>query len=145
MRIPRTLQAGDKLWYSDTEYAVAANYLSNTPYFSSGEIYTEHPQKKYMFVYNRRGAEIDGETPCIIRVERVTSHKPAKPLRQGINTSTPLRVKKALRIIERYGQIDGAHHKAWCRDQIARALLGLDYGAWVANMKKDGYDEGIAP
>ena len=30
----------------------------------------------------------------------------------------------ALRIVERYGQIDGAYHKAWVLDQVARVLCG---------------------
>jgi hypothetical protein len=30
----------------------------------------------------------------------------------------------ALQLIERYGQIDGAHHKQWVIDQVARVLLG---------------------
>ncbi|MDP3768087.1 MAG: hypothetical protein Q8S13_08735 [Dehalococcoidia bacterium] len=30
----------------------------------------------------------------------------------------------ALLVIERYGQIDGDHHKAWVLDQVARVLLG---------------------
>ena len=61
----------------------------------------------------------------------------------------------ALKIIERYGQIDGAHHKQWCLDQVARHLLshlGMDYSQWVLDMKagEDGpetysYDQGCAP
>ena len=58
----------------------------------------------------------------------------------------------AMDIIERYGQIDGDHHKAWVIDQIARCLLGADYEAWVTEMRAGeegpdtyGYEEGIAP
>jgi hypothetical protein len=58
----------------------------------------------------------------------------------------------ALTLIERYGQIDGAHHKTWVLDQVARALLGPRYPEWVVEMKAGsdgadsyGYDEGIAP
>jgi hypothetical protein len=64
-------------------------------------------------------------------------------------------IKDALLIIEKYGQIDGSHHKQWCLDQVARCLLrhfGVRYEDWVINMKEgaDGpdtysYDEGIAP
>lgn len=32
----------------------------------------------------------------------------------------------ALTFIERYGSIDGAHHKAWVLDQVARILLGTN-------------------
>lgn len=46
-----------------------------------------------------------------------------------------------------YGQTDGAHHKAWVIDQVARELLGDGYDKWVANMAADGltWDTGIAP
>jgi hypothetical protein len=50
-------------------------------------------------------------------------------------------VTAALQIAARYGQIDGAHHKAWVIDQMVRALLGDQYAAWVS----DDWDEGIAP
>ena len=72
----------------------------------------------------------------------------------------------ALLIIERCGQIDGEHHKAWVLDQVARVLLGAPvtvtearwtdhapeerftvgtceaYESWVCAMKagKDGPD-----
>lgn len=36
---------------------------------------------------------------------------------------------------------DGAHHKQWVVDQMARALMGDAYDAW----KPDGWDVGIAP
>ena len=58
----------------------------------------------------------------------------------------------ALDIAEQYGQVDGAHHKAWVIDQMVRALLGADYVEWVAAYcyGGDGYmtyswDEGVAP
>jgi len=46
-----------------------------------------------------------------------------------------------------YGQTDGAHHKAWVIDQIARTLLGDDYDKWIAKMTADGlsWDTGIVP
>lgn len=60
--------------------------------------------------------------------------------------------KDVLNIIERYGGIDGDHHKTWVIDQVARALLGNNYEAWVKEMKagEDGadtydWDEGIPP
>lgn len=59
---------------------------------------------------------------------------------------------KALNLIERYGGIDGEHHKTWVIDQVARALLGDRYDAWVVEMKTGsdgsdtyGWDVGIAP
>ena len=65
------------------------------------------------------------------------------------------RVKEALELIERYGGIDGGHHKQWVIDQVARVLTGPDYPAWVKMMKGNvdpdsgdmeyDWDEGIAP
>lgn len=74
----------------------------------------------------------------------------------------------ALHYIERYGQIDGGHHKTWVLDQVARILNGAPiiltlakwssgkaeyrvqvgepterYRAWVGD--EEGYDCGIAP
>lgn len=76
----------------------------------------------------------------------------------------------AMEFIERYGQIDGEHHKLWVLDQVARILKGCpitvsvakwddsepewrfqvgkqsdEYKRWARNMAKDGYDKGIAP
>jgi dCMP deaminase len=60
--------------------------------------------------------------------------------------------EKALELIERYGGIDGEHHKQWVIDQVVRALTGDGYAEWVREMKdgEDGpdtyeWDEGIAP
>lgn len=61
-------------------------------------------------------------------------------------------VVEALDLIFLYGGIDGAHHKQWVLDQVARKLTGDGYRAWVAahNAGEDGpntyeWDEGIAP
>lgn len=59
---------------------------------------------------------------------------------------------RVMELIERYGGIDGAHHKQWLIDQIARVIQGDDYEHWVIAMK-DGengpetyeWDTGIAP
>lgn len=67
--------------------------------------------------------------------------------------STPeQKIAAALEFIERYGGIDGAHHKMWVIDQVARALLDDEYPQWVVEMKdgEDGpatydWDEGIPP
>lgn len=62
--------------------------------------------------------------------------------------------RDALQVAAQYGQIDGAHHKAWVIDQMVRELLGtLDsYEEWVRlySEGEDGpdtyaWDEGIAP
>ena len=78
----------------------------------------------------------------------------------------------AMYYIERYSQIDGAHHKQWVLDQVARIIKGCtiqvklaewdngeeeyrvnvidesqDYKDWVQEWEDDGYDydPGIAP
>jgi hypothetical protein len=62
------------------------------------------------------------------------------------------RCDAALEIALQYGQIDGAHHKAWVIDQMCRALLGTEYDQWVeqGRMGTDGpetydWDVGIPP
>lgn len=61
------------------------------------------------------------------------------------------RIKKALDVIERFGGIDGEHHKTWVIDQVVRALV-RDYPAWVIEHTagEDGpetydWDVGIPP
>lgn len=60
--------------------------------------------------------------------------------------------EEALRILIRYGGIDGEHHKTWVIDQAVRALSGSFYEKLIeaANDGEDGpntyeWDEGIAP
>ena len=60
--------------------------------------------------------------------------------------------EEALRVLMRYGQIDGAHHKDWVIDQAVRALSGGFYEELIAAYKNGedgeetyGWDEGIAP
>ena len=58
------------------------------------------------------------------------------------------RARAAREVIDRYGSIDGAHHKQWVLDQAMRKLTTPEaYAAWVAAVVADGYewDEGIAP
>jgi hypothetical protein len=50
--------------------------------------------------------------------------------------------------ISEYGYIDGAHHKQWVLDQVARSLLGDGYADWAndpADMDCYEWDTGIAP
>lgn len=78
------------------------------------------------------------------------------------------RIQEALKIIGRFGGIDGLHHKQWVLDQVVRILtdcptieavaidcygkeyacgrLGesIEYKAWVA-MRTSDWDIGIAP
>jgi hypothetical protein len=50
----------------------------------------------------------------------------------------------AMEYIERYGQIDGAHHKTWVLDHVARILKGtaviVEQARWSPN---DQYPEGL--
>lgn len=64
------------------------------------------------------------------------------------------RIKAALDLAWRYGQIDGAHHRLWVIDQMVRALCGdtKEYAKWVNEYEKpleDGdyyeWNMGIAP
>jgi len=55
-------------------------------------------------------------------------------------------------LIDRYGGIDGGHHKQWLLDQIAREITGDNYDDWVREYQsgEDGpmtyvWDTGIAP
>ena len=55
---------------------------------------------------------------------------------------------EAVNLAYQYGQIDGAHHKAWVIDQMVRSILGDSYEAFVADYENDGeyeWDKGIAP
>ncbi len=62
------------------------------------------------------------------------------------------KVAAALKLIERYGGIDGDHHKTWVIDQVARILTDVAYEEWVKDMcdGEDGpesytWEPGIAP
>jgi hypothetical protein len=70
-------------------------------------------------------------------IARLTGRAEAAEQREG----------HVLYLLCNYGQTDGAHHKAWLIDQIARTLLGDQYGAWIASMTADGliWDTGIVP
>ncbi len=50
-------------------------------------------------------------------------------------------------LIDRYGGIDGDHHKSWVLTQILKILLGDYYEIWAEERAKEDYpwDEGIAP
>lgn len=80
---------------------------------------------------------------------KVASHSVSSPRRRSIDepdTETGT-VEKALGVIDRYGGIDGAHHKMWVLDQVVRILTGDDYDAWVERHKdgEDGPDTGRKP
>ncbi len=42
-----------------------------------------------------------------------------------------IRIAAALALIDRYGGIDGAHHKQWVLDQVVRVLAEDKYSEWV--------------
>ena len=49
------------------------------------------------------------------------------------------RIDEAMEIIERFGQIDGDHHKTWVIDQVVRKLIGDNYEEWKTAWE-DGED-----
>lgn len=62
------------------------------------------------------------------------------------------RLNEALRLAFNHAQTDGAHHKAWCIDQMVRALTDDKYEVFltVHNDGEDGpntyeWEPGIAP
>jgi hypothetical protein len=46
-------------------------------------------------------------------------------------------------VANRYGMIDGDHHKMWVIDQMVQALMAEEYYKWVAH--RGAWDRGIAP
>lgn len=50
-------------------------------------------------------------------------------------------------LIEEWQHEDGAHHKQWLINQIAKTALGENYNLWVLlqRRKYGHFDEGIAP
>ena len=88
-------------------------------------------------------------------------HQPALLFEKALSTEAPsepapqmeeliLRKDAAIKDIEEYGMIDGAHHKQWLLDRTLRTLLGdADYHEWVATHNSDDdyedWDVGIAP
>jgi hypothetical protein len=56
------------------------------------------------------------------------------------------KVGLVLELVFADGQVDGAHHKAWVIDQVARIVAGDEYESLVASYNELGeWDEGIAP
>jgi len=58
------------------------------------------------------------------------------------------RIFEATGFIEKWGDIDGAHHKQWVIDQVQRILLGHLYDEWVATYEDNEqylWDTGVAP
>lgn len=81
--IPRDLKPGDRLWYSKTECATIkdspVNYYGQpSPYDRWGDIWALGDKTQKMYCYREDGHEVDGETPPIIRIERIASAEPQK-------------------------------------------------------------------
>lgn len=65
------------------------------------------------------------------------------------------RAEQALAFLVNYGQVEGAHHKAWVIDQVVSILVARDPDAYAefVKMARDGqdgpetydWDRGIAP
>ena len=62
-----------------------------------------------------------------------------------------IKVMRAIELIEKYGGIDGGHHKQWVLDQLMR-ILADDYEKWKKRYEygEDGintyeWEEGMAP
>lgn len=47
---------------------------------------------------------------------------------------------EVLELLDSYSQIDGAHHKAWVLDQIARVITGDKYDKFIAHYCFDGLE-----
>ena len=65
--------------------------------------------------------------------------------------NSKVKIKIVLDLIEKYGGIDGDHHKQWLLDQIV-VILAPDYRKWIQeySLGEDGpntyiWDTGIAP
>ena len=56
--------------------------------------------------------------------------------------SSTKRIKEALEVIAYYGNVDGAHHKQFALDQIARILTGTEekYYEWVSQFMEEDED-----
>lgn len=53
------------------------------------------------------------------------------------------RIDAAMDVANRFGTIDGDHHKMWVIDQMVQALMGAEYYHWVA--ERGSWERGIAP
>lgn len=98
--------------------------------------------------------EREGDLECMLEKEQ-REHDETRGYRQAAeNLTKEIRdaAEAALDLAERYGGIDGDHHKMWVIDQMVRALTGENYDAWVERYRdgEDGpdtydWDTGIAP
>lgn len=80
------------------------------------------------------------------RTERNIMAREARNSTRLVDEATS-REGQVLYLLSKHGQTDGAHHKAWVIDQVARTLLGDQYDNWIAAMAADGltWSNGIVP
>jgi len=73
--------------------------------------------------------------------------KIVKELKTSSKQELKTRILASVELIQKYGPIDGGHHKMWVLDQVLRTLLDKSYDDFVKEYSTDGYewDEGIAP
>lgn len=74
------------------------------------------------------------------------------PVPPGDGDALWLRVRRAVRVVERFGSTDGAHHKQWLLDQVLRVLLDDGYPFWRKRfdaesraLDYEAWDEGTPP
>lgn len=106
-----------------------------------------------LFHDNSFDKEIVANVECAIESYLENENRIASMI-PGCHNATRLehRVMEALELIERYGTIDGDHHKQWVIDQIARKLTGDNYELFRAGFVEkdedelyDAWEEGCPP
>ena len=78
MKIPRNLKPGDRPWYSKTEYATVSNIGWGRWDPGDRSLHAYTPTGRAMRYREDNGREVCGDTPPIIRIERI-----AKRLERG--------------------------------------------------------------
>lgn len=103
------------------------------------------PEEKHLIAMAVQATVAELGAPAGVDPALPASKAGASPLGQGA-------IDKALDVIQRYGGIDGDHHKTWVIDQVVRALTGDGYEQWVIEQRdgEDGpetyaWDVGIPP
>lgn len=86
MKIPRDLKPDDRLWYSETEYATVTTDAGR---WATGYIDTRRSDGQLLIYRLRDGVEEGGDSPPIIRIERIAS-APAKVKRAKVSAADRL-------------------------------------------------------
>lgn len=97
MKIPKDLMPGDRLWYSKTEYSTVANMIDATSPYNYRWCVRSKSGHHTMW-YTPAGVEVCGDTPPIIRIERIASAKP-KTAKVDKDAAYLLRLSKCLSIM----------------------------------------------